>query len=72
MLRAIVKVQVAIVPRGAPAMIYDRERRRISYRHLDRATTEALGEDLKGYFDARWLVEQQRWDIGRRVEDQSW
>lgn len=64
--REIVKVQVALVPRGAPALIYDKERKHVSQQILASATVKSLNADLKGYFDAAW--NGHRWIVGNRVE----
>jgi hypothetical protein len=66
----VVKVQVAIVPPGAPALIYDKNRERITQQNLSRHVKRALKNDLKGYFTATWAGVS--WQIGKRVKDEDW
>jgi hypothetical protein len=66
----IVKVQVAIVPRGAPALIYDQRREKVTQQVLTRGTMKHMGHDLKGYFEALW--ETGQWKIGKRVANEDW
>jgi len=72
----IVKVQRAIDDRDLPALIYTEGRRNVRLHYLDPATIEALGDDLKGYFETEivrgcWQM-PACWRIGKRVEEQPW
>lgn len=66
----IVKVQIPLSGDGE-ALIYDKERKRIIQRHLLRHELEAMGGDVKAYFNAAWssIV---GWGLSQRVEDQHW
>lgn len=79
----IVKVQVALMPKGAPALIIPKDCAakiaevghmqgggRIQTRKLDADTLRALNGDSKGYFKASFVG--GRWKLGRRVQDQDW
>jgi hypothetical protein len=68
----IVKVQVALMPRGAPALVYDRKQKHMAQQHLDADTKKALGREPKGYFKASWSPDDRAWQIGERVERQPW
>lgn len=67
----IVKVQVSLSPTTAPAMVYAKDRGRLTL--LDalpaHVRTQLRGQP-KGYFKANWL--HGRWHLGDRVEDQPW
>jgi len=68
----IVKVQVAIMPKYAPALVYNHNRKRLSHQELSPGTKAALNGDLKGYFEAVWTP-GQGYVIGARVaEPENW
>jgi hypothetical protein len=69
-MKTIIKVQVAIMPPGAPALIYDKDRAHTTQQYLPKAVRKALKGDLKGYFDGSWV--ENEWFIGKRVKDEDW
>ena len=69
-MKAIIKVQVALSPRGAPALIYKHGRELMTHQALAPAVVRALGTDPKGYFDGEYV--DGHWKIGARVANQSW
>lgn len=66
----IVKVQIPLSGPG-PALIYDKARKHMIQRELVRHELEAMGGDVKAYFNAAWssIV---GWGLSQRVEDQDW
>jgi hypothetical protein len=48
----VVKVQLPLIPRNAPALIYNRLRSHEQIRHLDRDEARAMGRDMKAFFRA--------------------
>ena len=53
-------------------LVYDQHRTRIVQQSIPDAVDDALGSDLKGYFQATWGGSERRWRIGKRVDDQPW
>lgn len=69
----IVKVQVPFnVHRDGRGLVYAEGRDRVSEQLLSRATVAALGDDIKGYFEAEWHAVGWVWMIGVRVENRDW
>lgn len=70
----IVKVQRALFPKNAPALIYDRKQSWIEQRSLGCDVAADLGSDPKGYFQATLKSDGggKCWIIGNRVKDQDW
>ena len=66
----VVKVQCALYPADAPALVYARGREHTVLQRLDRRIRRVLGDDVKGYFRATW--NGTGWKIGARVADQGW
>jgi hypothetical protein len=67
----IIKVQLAIVPRGGPALFYDQHRRRRLTRQLTGAERQMMGDNLKAFFNARW-TEGTGWHLISRAPFQYW
>jgi hypothetical protein len=66
----IVKVQRALFPADAEAMIYDRTRQRLVVRHLTPDELLKLGDRAKGYFNAEH--ENDDFTLLDQVPDQPW
>lgn len=70
----IIKVQRPIAPDATgPWLVYGENNIhlvQIPRAEIPHAVRKAMGRDLKGYFEARWVDDE--WEIGRRVEDQDW
>jgi hypothetical protein len=66
----IVKVQRALFPADAEAMIYDRTRQLTVVRHLTPEELLKLGGSAKGYFNAEY--ENGDFTLLDRVPDQPW
>lgn len=66
----IVKVQQALFPAGASALVYGEGRSMVAQMELPKHVRKALGDDPKGYFEA--TRSNGQWVIGKRVEDQPW
>ena len=68
----IVKVQTPLSTNSAlkEAMIYNKSRQRLVLQALDARTLGRMGRDVKAYFEAEW--KGGGWEIGQRVETQSW
>ena len=67
-----VKVQRALFPADAPALIYAPRYDRLTHQPLDRRVLAALGDDLKGYFAAIWHGAEAEWELGVRLPDEDW
>lgn len=70
----IVKVQVPIVGAVDRWLIYskDAQRPRMQEQRPTSAMKQAMGRDLKAYFEAFWSEADRYWSVGLRVPDQSW
>ena len=68
----IVKVQIPIFLSNpeATCLVYDERRKHVVEQDISDGTRLSLGDDLKGYFMAKWNGFQ--WVIGRRVNEQPW
>lgn len=73
----IVKVQIPL--RGdAPALVYAENKVGIIQQEIPEHITAELGIVRKGFFEARWKrptmlgFSAGRWEIGKRVPDQTW
>jgi len=69
----IVKVQIPIFSTedNPGCLVYAKGGKRTAQQTITEETANALGNDLKGYFDAEWDV-GGHWVIGKRVADQNW
>lgn len=69
----IVKVQRPIVTNdpAAPALVYAKGRKGMIQQRLDAATLSAMGNDFKAFFMAE-LSHNGKWQIGKRIEHQTW
>ena len=72
----IIKVQRPLSPldESRPWLVYGKDRyhpQQISEALIPPAVVEALGRDLKGYFEGHWspIV---GWAIGKRVKNRDW
>ena len=68
MRRTIVKVQRALMPPDAPAMIYDERRKHTELRHLTPAEAAEMRTIFKAYWFARWDAHRETWAL-RRADD---
>jgi hypothetical protein len=71
----IVKVQVAIFPVGGPGLLYDQELTFAERRSLTPNEMQALGKDVKGYFEAQKIKDDNgelHWLTSKRVANQNW
>lgn len=70
----IVKVQIPLfsTAEDAPALVYAMGRDRMAEQSIPEEARAALGEDKRGYFEAKWQKDRRGWSIGRRVDDQPW
>jgi hypothetical protein len=70
----IVKVQTPVVTNdpNEPALVYARFRKHLVQQHLGHATREAMGSDLRAFFEAEYQAREGVWFIGDRVADQKW
>lgn len=69
----IVKVQIPLSWAGRPptgCLVYAEGRNRVTEQNVPSAVITALRGDAKGYFQAMWR--DNKWAIGRRVEDRDW
>lgn len=66
----IVKVQQALFPPGAPALVYAKNKAHIRQMELPKAVRDAMGPDAKAYFHAETV--DGSWKIGKRAPAQSW
>ena len=62
----IVKVQIPIVPKGGPAMVYAKDRVEVLRVKLDAATRKAMKGDRVGYFVCSWSKAGAP-KLGRRI-----
>lgn len=68
----IVKVQVPIVGRAERWLIYNQQRQHMQEQRPTSAMKQAMGADMKAYFEATWSETDKYWTVGKRVEGQSW
>jgi hypothetical protein len=70
----IVKVQVPVVGAIDRWLIYaqDAQRPRMQEQRPTSAMKQAMGADLKAYFEATWSGTDKYWTVGKRVEGPSW
>ena len=71
---ALVKVQIPQVT-GDPealALAYDKDRIWLVQQRLDNATKDAMGTDVRAFFEAKYQPATGWWKISRRVKDQDW
>jgi hypothetical protein len=70
----LVKVQIAQATSDpeAPALVYDKDRKRLVQQQLDKATKDAMGTDGRAFFEAEYQPAISCWKIGERVSDQDW
>lgn len=66
----IVKVQVALFPAGAPALVYAKGKRNMVQQEISQGARDALKGDAKGYFEAEF--DGKEWKIGSRTMPQAW
>lgn len=66
----IVKVQTALYPLGAPALIYSRDRSVFEQRLLSDREAIKMRGDVKAYFEADHA--RGRLELKERVPDQDW
>lgn len=64
-----VKVQRAVVPKEGPGLIYDQAQTHVTQQKLSRRVLEAMGDDLKGFFNAAW--DGSQWHIGARIKSKT-
>lgn len=69
----IVKVQLPLAGPAAPGscLVYAMGRKNMQELMMPADVVEALGDDLKGYFEATWS-HASGWTLGERVADQPW
>lgn len=69
----IIKVQIPLFGNETEGcLIYDSLRQHTSLQDISQEVRDALGGDLKGYFEGQWNSDAQEWTIGARVADQVW
>ncbi|MEY9493708.1 hypothetical protein [Bradyrhizobium elkanii] len=70
----IVKVQLALATNDPArlALVYAKGRVDLVQQKLDLATTKAMGDDPKAFFEAEYRPSIGTWSIGKRVKDQKW
>ena len=72
----IVKVQVPLFTTdlkhasGSRGLVYDEKRKHWGEQALPDEALKALGDDVKGYFEAEYS--DGTWHIGKRVEVREW
>jgi hypothetical protein len=66
----IVKVQIALNGPDLPALVYTKWRTHFLHMELPDDIKEALGKDVKGYFEAEFV--DGACHIGKRVKEQPW
>ena len=72
---AIVKVQRPLMPTDGPWCVYGKGRqnmRLVAPDKVPRPVKEAMGDDLKAYFHARWDQARGIWMMGQRTTEQDW
>ncbi|KRR21377.1 hypothetical protein CQ14_06925 [Bradyrhizobium lablabi] len=70
----IVKVQTTLASSDpeALALVYDKDRKWLVHQQLDDTTQDAMGTDVKAFFEAEYLSMAGCWKIGKRVNDRDW
>lgn len=68
----IVKIQAALFPPNAPALIYDQSRTRQQVRDHDADTRRVLAGRVKAFCDAAWDAERKHFTLGAIVTDPEW
>jgi len=66
----IVKVQIALFPPGAPALIYNKSRSVNQTRYLSKDELKKMGEDMKAYFQAK--NDTNKITLIVRIPDEDW
>lgn len=66
----IVKVQRALFPPNAPALIYNKSRTVMQTRQLSKKDLAKFGEDMKAYFQAKH--EDGKITLIKRNPDEDW
>ena len=72
----VVKVQVPLfssdpsMQTSSRGLVYDERRRHMGEQALPPDVIEALGKDVKGFFQAEW--NGKTWEIGKRVPGRGW
>jgi hypothetical protein len=72
MRRTIVKVQRALMPPDATALIYDERRTHQELRHLTPAEAAEMRTINKAYWLARWDAHRETWSLLKRTDHQDW
>lgn len=66
----IVKVQRALYPTNAPALIYNKSRTVMQTRQLSKKELQEMGEDMKAFFQAR--NDANEITLIKRNPDEDW
>ena len=67
----IVKIQLPLSPKGAPALVYEQDRRRIWQVYVDKRLEAKMDGRPRAYFYA-YLSTGDRWVIGNEAPDHEW
>lgn len=71
-METIVKVQIAVEPPDAPALIYDRDRLHTVNQRLGKRDLQVMGGAIKVFRHAVWMPRQRKWKLGNRALGQEW
>ncbi len=66
----IVKVQRPLEPMDAPCLIYNKSRSEVETRYLSAKEREAMGKDMKAFFQAKNGV--NKITLLKRIPDEDW
>lgn len=72
MRRTVVKVQRALMPPEAPALIYDERRTHQELRQLTGSEAAEMATVYKAYWLARWDAHRETWTLLQRTKHQNW